>query len=109
MLNHVAMMGRMVADPDLRHTTEGVPVASFRLACEEDRGEYDVSYIDCVAWRRLGEFVRKNFAKGQMAAIEGRLKQTRWSDRDTGAIRSRIEVICENIYFAGRLRPEEYE
>ena len=109
MLNDVALMGRMVADPELRYTPAGVAVASFRLACEEDHGDHYVSYIDCVAWRSTAEFVRKYFTKGQMAAVEGRLKQTRWSDRDTGAIRSRIEVICENIYFAGRLRPEEYE
>lgn len=109
MLNHVALMGRMVADPELRHTTEGVPVASFRLACEEDRGEYDVSYIDCVAWRSTAEFVRKYFTKGQMAAVEGRLKQRRWSDRDSGAIRTKLEIVCDNIYFAGRLRAEEDE
>ncbi|HJD22070.1 MAG TPA: single-stranded DNA-binding protein, partial [Candidatus Gemmiger faecigallinarum] len=39
MLNVVAIMGRLVADPQLRQTTTGKNVASFRIAC--DRGRRD--------------------------------------------------------------------
>lgn len=109
MLNHVALMGRMVADPELKYTPDGVPVASFRLANEDDHGDHDVNYIECVAWRSTAEFARKYFTKGQMAAVEGKLKQRRWSDRDSGAIRTKLEIVCDNIYFAGRLRAEEDE
>lgn len=100
MLNRVALMGRMVADPELRYTPSGVAVATFRLACEEDHGDHYVSYIDCVAWRSTAEFTRKYFAKGQMAAVVGRLKQERWTDRDSGHIRSKLEIVCDNVYFA---------
>ena len=119
MLNHVALMGRMVADPELRYTPSGVAVASFRLACEEDHGDHYVSYIDCVAWRSTAEFTRKYFTKGQMAAIVGRLKQERWTDRDSGHIRSKLEIVCDNVYFASSKpgngqnepepEPEEYD
>ena len=100
MLNRVALMGRMVADPELRYTPSGVAVATFRLACEEDHGDHYVSYIDCVAWRSTAEFTRKYFAKGQMAAVVGRLKQERWTDRDSGHIRSKLEIVCDNVSFA---------
>ena len=34
MLNVVAIMGRLVADPELRTTTQGHSVCSFRIACD---------------------------------------------------------------------------
>ena len=40
MLNSIVIMGRLVRDPELRHTNSGTPVASFRLAVERDfKGE----------------------------------------------------------------------
>ena len=36
MLNVVAIMGRLARDPEMRQTTTGKNVASFRIAC--DRG-----------------------------------------------------------------------
>ena len=41
MLNVVALMGRLVADPQLRQTTTGKNVASFRIAV--DRGRKDAN------------------------------------------------------------------
>ena len=37
MLNVVVLMGRLVADPQLRQTTTGKNVASFRVACDRGR------------------------------------------------------------------------
>ena len=52
MLNHIAIMGRLVADPELRYTPKGTPVCSFRIACDRDTknpdGEYDTDFIDVV-------------------------------------------------------------
>ena len=36
MLNHIVIMGRMVADPELRTTPAGVAVATVRLAVDRD-------------------------------------------------------------------------
>ena len=36
MLNVVAIMGRLVADPELRTTTQGTNVCSFRIACDRN-------------------------------------------------------------------------
>ena len=53
MLNHISIMGRLVADPELRYTPKGTPVCSFRIACDRDvknpDGEYDTDFIDVVA------------------------------------------------------------
>lgn len=86
MLNSVALQGRLVADPELRHTQQGTPVASFRLAVERDyknqSGGKDVDFINCVAWRGTAEFMTKYFSKGRMALVEGRLQMREYTDRD---------------------------
>lgn len=104
MLNHIVIMGRMVADPELRHTEgNNVPVCSFRIACDRDfkdktTGERGVDFINCVAWRSTAEFVSKYFAKGRMAVVEGRFQIRPYTDRD-GNKRQAAEIVASNVYF----------
>jgi single-strand DNA-binding protein len=56
MLNHIVLMGRLTADPELRRTGNGTAVATFTLAVDRDfgskaNGDKEVDFIDCVAWR----------------------------------------------------------
>ena len=77
MLNHITVMGRLVRDPELRRTKNGIPVASFSVACDRDykvNGEKSTDVIDIVAWRSTAEFVSRYFTKGRMAVIDGRLQ-----------------------------------
>lgn len=103
MLNHIVLMGRLTRDPELRHTSNGVPVASFRLAVDRDfasreTGERACDFIDIVAWRATAEFVSKYFAKGRMAVVSGRLQMRDWTDKD-GNKRTSAEVVADNVYF----------
>lgn len=103
MLNHITLMGRLTRDPELRYTGSGTAVASFSLAVERDfvsrdGGERQTDFIDCVAWRQTGEFVSKYFAKGNMAAVSGRLQIRDWNDKDGNKRRS-AEVVVDNVYF----------
>ena len=103
MLNHITLMGRLTRDPELRYTSSGTAVASFALAVERDfvsrdGGERQTDFIDCVAWRQTGEFVSKYFAKGNMAAVSGRLQIRDWNDKDGNKRRS-AEVVVDNVYF----------
>ena len=79
MLNRVILMGRLVADPELRQTTSGISVASFRIAVDRNfqskgSAERQADFIPCVAWRQTAEFVSKYFSKGRMIAVEGSLQ-----------------------------------
>lgn len=96
-------MGRLGQDPELRHTQQGTPVASFSLAVDRDfkdkgTGERVTDWIDVVAWRQTGEFVSRYFTKGRMAVVEGRLQMRDWTDRDGNKRRS-AEVVADNVYF----------
>ena len=103
MLNHIDIMGRLVRDPELRHTGNGTPVVSFTLAVDRDfadkqSGQKETDFIDCTAWRSTAEFVSKYFAKGRMAVASGRLQMRKWTDKD-GNKRTAAEVVAENVYF----------
>ena len=78
MLNHIVTMGRLVRDPELRHTQSGIPVTSFTIACDRDykdaNGDKATDFIDVVAWRNTADFVSRYFTKGRMAVIDGRLQ-----------------------------------
>ena len=104
MLNHINIMGRLVADPELRALNNGTKVASFRIACDRDFTDADgnrgVDFIDCVAWRATAEFLNRNFRKGQPILVSGRLQIRDYEDRN-GNKRKAAEVIANDLYFAG--------
>ena len=107
MLNVVAIMGRLVADPELRTTTQGNSVCSFRIACDrsyvQQGQERRADFIDVVAWRQQAEFVSKYFQKGSMIAVEGSLQTRNYQDKN-GNNRTAVEVVANNISFAGSKR-----
>ena len=102
MLNLVALMGRLTADPELRHTANGIPVVSFTLAVErrfksgEDR---NADFINIVAWRQSAEFVSKYFRKGQLVAVDGSIQTRTYQDKE-GNNRTAFEVVANNVHFA---------
>lgn len=109
MLNVVAIMGRLVANPELRTTTAGYSVCSFRIACErsyvQQGQERQADFIDIVAWRQQADFVSKYFQKGSMIAVEGSLQTRQYQDKQ-GSKRTAVEVVANNISFAGAKRQD---
>lgn len=105
MLNSISIMGRLSSDPQLRRTASGKAVASFSVACERDfknqqTGEKEVDFIECVAWGGTAEMVEKYFHKGQMAVATGRLQLRDWTDKN-GQKRRQAEILVNSIYFCG--------
>ena len=108
MLNHITIMGRLVADPELRYTPSNIPTASFRLAVDRDfkareTGERKADFINVVAWRSTAEFVARNFSKGRMAVVDGRLQIRDYTTKD-GNRQFIAEVVANNVYFADSKR-----
>lgn len=109
MLNHITIMGRLVADPELYTTQSGIPVTSFRIAVERNyagqNGERETDFFDVTAWRGTAEIVCEYFAKGRMIAIDGRLETQAWTDRD-GNNRVTVGIVAESVYFADSKRED---
>lgn len=108
MLNHIAIMGRLTRDPELKTTNSGIPVVSFSIAVDRDfadkeSGERGVDFIDVTAWRHTAEFVSRYFTKGRMAVVSGRLQTRNWTDKD-GNKRKAVEIVADNVYFGDSKR-----
>ena len=109
MLNSSIIMGRLARDPELRATGSGVSVCSFTVAVDRDysqNGERDADFIDCVAWRKAGEFVARNFTKGSMIVVSGRLQIRGWTDKE-GNKRRTAEIVADDVYFGEARKRQE--
>lgn len=104
MLNVVALMGRLVYDPELKTTQNGTNVCSFRIAVDRSftrQGEErKADFIDVTAWRQTAEFVSKYFQKGSMIAVEGSLQTSQYQDKN-GNNRTSTEVLASQVSFCG--------
>ena len=105
MLNKIFLQGRLVADPELRHTQNGVAVASFRLAVDRDfkdreTGERKADFFNVVAWRQTGEFVSRYFGKGNLILVEGELQTRSYTDKN-GNTAYVTEIIVDRSTFTG--------
>lgn len=104
MLNVVAIMGRLVADPELRTTPQGTNVCTFRIACERSytpKGQQrQADFVDIVAWGKTAQFIAQYFSKGSMIAIDGSIQTRHYQGKD-GSNRTAVEVLANNISFAG--------
>ena len=102
-LNKAMIMGRLVADPEMRTVGEDVHVVTVRIAVDRDRvnketGEREADFLDVVAWRGQADFLCKFFAKGDQVVVDGRLQSRNWTDKD-GNKRYTVEIVAENLYF----------
>ena len=109
MLNQIAIMGRLVKEPELRHANE-TPVCTIRIACDRDyknaNGEKETDFFDVVSWRKLAEIVNQYAAKGRMVSAVGRLQTRTWNDRD-GNKRYSTEIVADHVYFCDPKPKEE--
>lgn len=104
MLNCAVLMGRLVADPELKTTASGVSVTSFRIAVDrayQKQGEErQADFVDIVAWRQTAEFVSRYFKKGSMIAVQGSIQTRNYEDKQ-GNKRTAVEVVADNVSFCG--------
>ncbi len=106
-LNKAIIAGRLTADPQLRQTTSGQPVASFGVATNRvwtDKAgakQEAVEYHNIVVWGRQAEIASKFLMKGAIVLVEGRLQTRGWVDK-TGGQRKTTEIVAERIQFGPR-------
>ena len=103
MLNNVILMGRLVADPELRTTNSGKSVANFRIAVDRSfskDGNKETDFITIVVWGSTADFVSKYFSKGDMIALRGEI-QTRSYEDSNGNKRTAFEVVAREVSFCG--------
>lgn len=99
-LNHVALSGNLVRDPELRTTPTGATVCDLRIAANEriKDGENWTDrpmYFSVTIWRGTGEWVARNLHKGDAIAVTGRLQWREW-EKD-GQKREAVSIVADAI------------
>lgn len=104
MLNCAVIMGRLVADPELRTTPNGISVTSFCVAVDRSfvkaGEERKADFINVVAWRQTADFVTRYFHKGSMIAVQGSIQTRSYEDKN-GNKRTAVEIVADNVSFCG--------
>src|SRR5699024_3680145 len=119
MINRTVLAGRLVRDPELRYTSNGVAVSNFTLACnrpfKNQDGDQEADFIQIVAWRKQAENIANYMKKGSLVGIDGRI-QTRSYEGQDGKMIYVTEVLAENIQFLeprksenGPSAPQDYQ
>lgn len=100
MYNKVIMIGRLVADPEMRTTPDGDNVASFRIAVDRPSKGADrkADFFSCTAWGKQADFVCRYFAKGRLIGIEGQLRTREYVDRNDNK-RIAFEIRADRPFF----------
>ena len=97
--------GNLTADPELRFTPTGRPVAAFTIANtprfpDRQTGEWqdgETWFVRCSAWGDTAENIATSLAKGNAVVATGRLRCRTWEDKDTGAKRAAVEMTVDDI------------
>ncbi|AEH45544.1 single-strand binding protein [Thermodesulfatator indicus DSM 15286] len=106
-VNKVILIGRLGADPEIRYTADGQPVATFRLATSErwtdknGQRQERTEWHRVVAFGKLAEICGEYLSKGRQVYIEGRLQTRSYEDRD-GIKRYVTEIVAQNMQMLGR-------
>jgi single-strand DNA-binding protein len=101
-MNHVILIGRLVADPETRYTQNGVAVCNFTIAVDRkfknQSGEKESDFLNCVAWRKAAELIGQYMSKGRRIGVQGTLQSRKYQDRD-GNNRTAYEIVVDEFEF----------
>jgi single-strand DNA-binding protein len=100
----ITVVGNLTADPELRYTQNGLPVANFTIASTPrtfDRAanewkDGEALFLRASVWREFAEHVAGSLTKGSRVIATGRLRQRSYQDRE-GQNRTSIELEVDEI------------
>jgi len=101
MLNRAVLTGRLTRDPELRYTNSGTAVARFSIAVDrqfrnQQTGEREADFINCVIWRKSAENFVNFTHKGALVGIDGRITTSNYQNQQGQRV-YRTEVTVENF------------
>ena len=99
-MNSVSLMGRLIADPELKTTQNGISYCRFTIAVNRysKDGEDTADFISCVAWRSTAEFICKYFLKGNKIALSGSIQTGSYTDKDGRKVYT-TDVNTDKVFF----------
>lgn len=102
MINRAILVGRLTKDPELRRTSNDIPVTTFTVAVnrtfKNQQGEQEADFINCVVWRRQAENVAQYVNKGSLVGVEGRIQTRNYEDNE-GVRKFVVEIVADSVQF----------
>lgn len=105
-VNKVILVGNLGANPEMRFTAGGQPVANLRLATTERYTDKTGQKQESTEWHRvvcfgkLAEICGQYLTKGRQIYIEGRIQTRQWQDQQ-GQKRYSTEIVATNMQMLG--------
>lgn len=103
-MNRVVLAGRLTADPEIRKSPNGNSVVRFSLVVNRKfknaNGQYEVDYINCVAFKGTADTINAYVSKGDMLIVEGRIQTSRYTRTD-GSTGYSTDIAVDGITFVG--------
>lgn len=105
-VNKAILVGNLGADPEIRATGSGTPVADLRIATSDRRKNREGEWTDHTEWHRVvvfgkqAENVGRYCRKGKQLFIEGRIQTRKWQDKE-GRDRYNTEIVADTVRFLG--------
>lgn len=100
-MNKVVLIGRMVADPELRFAAgSGMAISRFRVAVNRRKKEDGADFINCVSFGKTAETIAQYFTKGRQIAVTGNIRTGSYDAQD-GTKRYTTDVAVESFEFIG--------
>ena len=106
-INKTVLVGRLTRDAELKALVGGSSVLKFSIAVNggfhDAQGQWidRADFFECEIWGKRAEAIAPYMTKGKAVAVEGRLRQDRWEDQETGKTRSQVRIRVGNIDFMG--------
>lgn len=109
MLNQVIIVGRLVRNPELRKSENGIKYTNVTLAVPRSyknvNGEYETDFIDCRLWSGVAENTTEYCKKGDLIGVKGRIETRSFEVDEVKKIIT--EVIAEKVTFLSNKKVEE--
>lgn len=103
-MNKAIIIGRLVADPEIRYTqgNEPIAIARYRLAVDrrfKKEGEQSADFIPCIAFSKLAEFAKNYLKKGTKIAVVGRIQTSNYTNKEGQKVYT-TDIVVEECEFA---------
>ena len=107
-MNKVFLSGNLTRDTEVRYTQSGKAFARMGIAVRRpfSKDKDAVDFFNLVAWEKTAEFCGRYMLKGTRVLVEGRLQTSSYDNKD-GVKVNAVDVVVDNIEFAGGKRQDD--
>jgi single-strand DNA-binding protein len=110
-INSVTLCGRLTRDMEVKYSSSGFAIGNFSLATSQSRKNGDTweeqsHFFDCTLLGKRADALSQYMKKGQQIVVLGSLQQDRWQDSESGANRSKVKILVNDIQLVGGKKAE---